>query len=72
MTLKALGTLAASANLHYLQTVVCGEALCHSNTLCDQVGSTNTTPLNRLIFVLGRYFLPLMCCQSKGTRCAEK
>ena len=70
MTLEASGTLAASANLQYLRTILCGEALRQFDNLCVQVGSTTTTHLIWIILGLGMYFFLLMHCQSKGVKCA--
>ena len=56
MTLEDLRTITANAKIKYLCTLLCGETLHQFDTLCDQVGSTTTTHLNRIILGLGTYF----------------
>ena len=53
MTLKASGTLNASANIQYICTLVHGEALRQLNTLSVEVVSTTISYLNRIILILG-------------------
>ena len=59
MIVKASGMLTASAKLQYLCTILRSEALRHFDTLCAQMGSTNTKNLNRSILVLCTYFFPV-------------
>ena len=52
MILEDPGTLASSATLQYLCTLLCGETLRQFDVLCNQVGSTTTTHLIRAILGL--------------------
>ena len=63
--LKDLGTLNSIVKLHYMCMLLHGEALHKFDTLCAQVGSINTTHLNRIMLGLSTYFFLLMCFQSK-------
>ena len=55
LTLKDSVALAASAKTKYLCTLLRGEALCQLDTLYVEVGSMNTTHLNRIFLGLGMY-----------------
>ena len=68
MIIEYSGIIAARTNIQYLFTLLHGEALCQFNTLCNQVGITNTTNLNQIILGLGTYFPLLMSCQIKSVR----
>ena len=48
MMLEASEMLSAISKLQYLGTLSRCEALCQFDDLCDQVGITNTTNLNRI------------------------
>ena len=54
--LEDSGTLATSANIQYLCTLLHGEALRQFDTFFAQVGSANTTHINRTVLGLGIYF----------------
>ena len=56
ITLKASGSHTTSAKIQYLLTLLHGEAIRQIDTLCVEVGSTNTTHLNRIILGLCTYF----------------
>ena len=70
--LKALGTLAASANLQYLRMILCGKVLCKVDALSDHLGNTNTTHLNLIVFGLGMYLFLWMLFQIKNTQTYEE
>ena len=53
ITLKALGVLSVSTNMHYLCMLLYGEALHQLDTLPVEVRSMTTTHLNRIILGLG-------------------
>ena len=57
--LEDLTMLTANTKIQYLHTLLCGEAIRHFGTLCDQVGSTPIAHLNRFILGIGTYFPPV-------------
>ena len=59
MICEASGTLLAGANIQYLCTIVCGEALLQFDTLSAEVGSTTSENLKSVLFGLGAYFFPV-------------
>ena len=59
MTLKASGTLTASAKIQYIHTLLRGEALHQLDTLPVEVGIMIKTNLNHIILGLGTYFFPI-------------
>ena len=42
MTLKAPINMTSGSNIHYLRTLICGEALCEFESMC-QIGNTTNT-----------------------------
>ena len=72
MTLKASGTLTASAKIQYIHTLLRGEALRQLEAFSIDMGSTTTTHLNQIILSLGTYFSLLMHIQSKSAQCAAE
>ena len=44
--------IADSAKIQYLNMLLRGETLCQFDTLCDQVRSTTTKHISRIILVL--------------------
>ena len=52
MTFEAPGTLATSANICYIHTLLCGKSLCQLDTFSVEVGSTTIAHLNFIILGL--------------------
>ena len=53
VTLEVSGTLVAGAEIQYLPTLLCGKLLCQFDTFSDEVGSTTSENLNKIILGLG-------------------
>ena len=59
MTLEASGALAASAKIHYICTLLRGEALRQLDMQSVEVGSTTIAHLNLIILGVGTHFSPV-------------
>ena len=59
MTIEASGTLVDSTNIHYLYTLVRGEALRPFGILSAKAGSINSEHLKSIILGLGKAFPPV-------------
>ena len=72
--LKALGTLADSANIQYLHMLLCGEVLRQLDTFSVELGSTTTTYLNQITLGLGTYFptIDTLSKQKRAMRCVMR
>ena len=76
MTLEASATIASAANIHYLCTLVRGEALVHIDMLSAEVVSTTSEHLKSIILGLGTYFFSVnsllkrraMSCRMRKSR----
>ena len=60
MSIQDLGILTASAKLQYLCTLLCGEALRKFDTFYDQLGSTNTAHVSRIVLDVDMYSFPVI------------
>ena len=58
-TLEALGTLAASANIYYMYTLLRGVDLRQPNTFYVEVVSKTIPHVQNIILGLGTYFFPV-------------
>ena len=67
-----LVVLTTIAKIHYMCTMLRGEALFQLDTLYVEFGSTTTTHLNRIILGYGTYFFLLIRYQSKSVQCDAK
>ena len=56
MMLEAAGTLATNVKLHYICTLLHGQALQQFQTFCVQVKNTTTAHLNLIILGSCKYF----------------
>ena len=72
ISLKASGTLAASANIQCFRALLHDKALCQLDTFSVEVVTTTIAHLNRIILGLGDYFFLLMCCQITSAQCAAQ
>ena len=78
MTIDDLGMLTASAKIHYLCTLLCGEELRQFDTFCDQLGSTNTAHVSRIVLGVGTHSFPVdtlskqKCVMHRGMRKPRK
>ena len=59
MIIKASGNIAAGVKFQYLNTLLCGEALCKCETICTQIGNTARAHLNQIMLDLAKYFLTI-------------
>ena len=56
MKLEASGTFTANSKVQYLHTLLRGKVFRKLEILCAQIGSTDMTHLNQVLFGLGMYF----------------
>ena len=56
---QALRIFASGANIQYICTIVCGEALCQLDTLSIEVDSTTIDSLNLIIFCFRLLLFPV-------------
>ena len=70
MTLKASRTFKSDPKIHYLRTLLQGEALRQFDTSSAEVKIAIPVTLESIILCLGAYFFLLMHCKSKSARCA--
>ena len=68
ITLQVSGMIAASMNIQYLHTLLCGKTLRQLDMLFVEVGITTISRLNHIILVLGMYFPP--CNELSKQKCA--
>ena len=65
MTLEASGTIDYAEKIHYIHTLLRGEALQKLEMLSAEVGITATEKLSLIILVLGEYFSPVNALPKK-------
>ena len=48
ITIEASGNITVGDKIHYLHTLICGEALHKFETICRKIGNSNNTNLNTI------------------------
>ena len=69
VTLKTSVSIAAGEKIQYLHTLLCGEAFCEFEIICEHIHNSNITRLNHILLFLDTYFSLLNLCQSQSAQC---